>query len=194
MLLLCSRVGISECLECWGSWDTTIKQEHEANEVTLITQRRKVQEKGVVGSLSWADETTLFAVRPTLELFQRHLAVGNWRKPTVKSFKILFGCEQCRCYCLTRSSPQTPSRSVDVIDCGDLRTGSYCLCWFQDKIIPPDPITQNEKKQTLQRLNQVIQYRLVSSELPTQMRRLKIGTPSAVTVFLSACLSHSLCV
>ena len=149
----------------------------------------------MVGSLSWADETALFPVRPTRELFQRHLAVGNWRKPAVKSFKILFGCEQCRRYCLTRPSPRTPSHSVDVIDCGDLRTGSYCLWWFQDKIIPPDPITQNEKKQTLQRLNQVIQYRLVSSELPTQMRRLKIGTPSAVTSFLClpVCPTLSVC-
>jgi mediator of RNA polymerase II transcription subunit 14 len=50
---------------------------------------------------------------------------------------------------------------------------------LQDKIIPPDPITPLEKKQTLQRLNQVIQYRLVSSDLPTQMRRLKIGTQSS---------------
>ena len=41
--------------------------------------------------------------------------------------------------------------------------------------MPPDPITPKEKKETLQRLNQVIQYRLVSYELPTQMRKLKIG-------------------
>lgn len=47
----------------------------------------------------------------------------------------------------------------------------------QDRIIPPDPITPQEKIQTLQRLNEVIQYRLVSNELPKQMRRLKIGWP-----------------
>lgn len=41
--------------------------------------------------------------------------------------------------------------------------------------MPPDPITTSEKKAVLQRLNQVIQYRLVSSELPQHMRKLKIG-------------------
>lgn len=45
----------------------------------------------------------------------------------------------------------------------------------QEKIVPPDPITPSEKKRTLERLNQVIQYRLVSCELPTQMRKLSIG-------------------
>lgn len=46
---------------------------------------------------------------------------------------------------------------------------------LQEKIVPPDPITTGEKKAVLQRLNQVIQYRLVSSELPQHMRKLKIG-------------------
>lgn len=46
---------------------------------------------------------------------------------------------------------------------------------FQDKIVPPDPITPAEKRSTLLRLNQIIQYRLVSSELPPQMRNLTIG-------------------
>lgn len=45
----------------------------------------------------------------------------------------------------------------------------------QDKIVPPDAITPAEKRQTLHRLTQVIQYRLVASDLPQQMRKLKVG-------------------
>lgn len=46
---------------------------------------------------------------------------------------------------------------------------------LQDKIVPPDAITPAEKRQTLQRLTQVIQYRLVVTDLPAQMRKLKVG-------------------
>lgn len=46
---------------------------------------------------------------------------------------------------------------------------------LQDKIVPPDAITPAEKRQTLQRLTQVIQYRLVATDLPPQMRKLKVG-------------------
>ena len=41
--------------------------------------------------------------------------------------------------------------------------------------MPPDPITYSEKQQTLRRLNQIIEHRLVTSELPPLMRKLKIG-------------------
>lgn len=41
--------------------------------------------------------------------------------------------------------------------------------------MPPDPITPNEKRQTLQRLNQVIQHRLVTGKLLHQMRKFKIN-------------------
>ncbi|XP_076466284.1 mediator of RNA polymerase II transcription subunit 14-like isoform X3 [Babylonia areolata] len=61
--------------------------------------------------------------------------------------------------------------AIDVLTTGTYPRLPACI---RDKIIPPDPITIQEKKQTLQRLDQVIQYRLVSSELPPQMRRLKI--------------------
>lgn len=43
-----------------------------------------------------------------------------------------------------------------------------------ERIIPPDPITASEKRQTLLRLNQVIQHRLVTGNLPAQMRKFKI--------------------
>lgn len=57
-----------------------------------------------------------------------------------------------------------------------LTTGTYgrlpsCI---KEKIVPPDPITAVEKAQTLQRLNQVIQYRLVTGNLIQQMRKFKI--------------------
>ncbi|XP_031550485.1 mediator of RNA polymerase II transcription subunit 14-like [Actinia tenebrosa] len=61
--------------------------------------------------------------------------------------------------------------AVDV-----LTTGTYCrlpTC-IRDKIVPPDPITTSEKTMTLQRLNQVIQHRLVISEIPPQMTNIKI--------------------
>lgn len=45
---------------------------------------------------------------------------------------------------------------------------------FSEKIVPPDPITAVEKRQTLSRLNQVIQHRLVTGHLLPQMRKFKI--------------------
>ncbi|XP_018328535.1 mediator of RNA polymerase II transcription subunit 14 isoform X2 [Agrilus planipennis] len=57
-----------------------------------------------------------------------------------------------------------------------LTTGTYgrlpsCI---RDRIVPPDPITNAEKRATLLRLNQVIQHRLVTGNLLPQMRNLKI--------------------
>jgi len=46
----------------------------------------------------------------------------------------------------------------------------------QERIVPPDPITPAEKRSTLQRLNQVIQHRLVTGNLLPQMRNLKVNT------------------
>lgn len=48
-------------------------------------------------------------------------------------------------------------------------------CYFQDKIVPPDPITAVEKTKTLQKLNQVIQHRLVTAKLPPEMGNMVIG-------------------
>ena len=58
-----------------------------------------------------------------------------------------------------------------------LTTGAYsrlprCLT---ERIIPPAPITQAEKRTTLLRLNQVIENRLVTSHIPTQMRNLTVA-------------------
>jgi hypothetical protein len=45
---------------------------------------------------------------------------------------------------------------------------------LKDNIIPPDPITSDEKKTTLSRLNQIIQHRLVTTTLPPQMSDFKV--------------------
>ncbi|CAG7734428.1 unnamed protein product [Allacma fusca] len=57
-----------------------------------------------------------------------------------------------------------------------LTTGTYnrLPTGIRERIVPPDPITASEKKSTLIKLNQVIQHRLVTTELPAQMRNLKI--------------------
>ncbi|KAJ3641160.1 hypothetical protein Zmor_027677 [Zophobas morio] len=57
-----------------------------------------------------------------------------------------------------------------------LTTGTYgrLPACIREKIVPPDPITNNEKRTTLLRLNQVIQHRLVTGNLLPQMKNLKI--------------------
>ena len=45
----------------------------------------------------------------------------------------------------------------------------------REKIVPPDPISQNEKASVLQRLNQIIQHRLVTSKMPSQLSNLSIS-------------------
>ncbi|XP_003426298.1 mediator of RNA polymerase II transcription subunit 14 [Nasonia vitripennis] len=57
-----------------------------------------------------------------------------------------------------------------------LTTGSYnrLPACIREKIVPPDPITLSEKRSTLQRLNQVIQHRLVTGNLMPQMKDLEI--------------------
>ena len=52
---------------------------------------------------------------------------------------------------------------------------------FQDRIVPPDPITPQEKYQTLTRLDQIIQHRLVTNDLPPKMRKLRISELNGCT-------------
>ncbi|XP_028968942.1 mediator of RNA polymerase II transcription subunit 14 [Galendromus occidentalis] len=57
-----------------------------------------------------------------------------------------------------------------------LTTGTYSrlpTC-IRDRVVPPDPISAGSKKTTLERLDHIIQYRLVSAELPTRMSSLEI--------------------
>ncbi|GFO03550.1 mediator of RNA polymerase ii transcription subunit 14 [Plakobranchus ocellatus] len=130
-----------------------------------------------------------FASR-TRQLFVRLLAVVKWANSASKVDKCMDICnflEQQSMYFVetadqlhkmakeTLASARLPSFSlpcaVDVLTTGTYPRLPTCI---REKIIPPDPITPQEKAQTLQRLNEVIQYRLVSNELPKQMRRLKI--------------------
>lgn len=61
--------------------------------------------------------------------------------------------------------------AVEVLTTGTFARLPACI---REKIVPPDPITNAEKRQTLQRLNQVIQHRLVTGNLLPQMRNLKV--------------------
>merc|ERR1719289_506837 len=58
-----------------------------------------------------------------------------------------------------------------------LTTGNYTRLprCIKEKIIPPPPISLQEKRVTLLKLNQVIEYRLVNSPIPLQMRNLKVA-------------------
>ncbi|XP_064456763.1 mediator of RNA polymerase II transcription subunit 14-like isoform X2 [Ornithodoros turicata] len=61
--------------------------------------------------------------------------------------------------------------AVEVLTLGTYSRLPTCI---RDKIVPPDPITPAERRSTLHRLDQIIQYRLVSSDLPSQMSSLRI--------------------
>lgn len=60
-------------------------------------------------------------------------------------------------------------------------------------IVPPDPITSQEKEQTLARLNQIIEHRVVTGDLPAHLHRPRIGKCCPLTLvdrnhmFVSCC-------
>ncbi|XP_048587940.1 mediator of RNA polymerase II transcription subunit 14 isoform X3 [Nematostella vectensis] len=62
--------------------------------------------------------------------------------------------------------------AVDVLTTGTYQRLPTCI---RDKIVPPDPLSLSEKNKTLQRLNEVIQHRLVLARIPPQMASLKIA-------------------
>lgn len=72
---------------------------------------------------------------------------------------------------------QTRLPSFHILGAAEiLTTGTYSrlpTC-IRDKYVPPDPISAESKRQTLERLDHIIQYRLVSAELPSQMSTLEI--------------------
>ena len=61
--------------------------------------------------------------------------------------------------------------AVEVLTLGTYSRLPTCI---RERIVPPDPISAAEKSLTLQRLNQIIRQKLVSSNLPSQMRSPKI--------------------
>ena len=56
----------------------------------------------------------------------------------------------------------------------------FSFSHVKERIVPPDPINAKDKEETLKRLDQIIEYRLVTSELPLHMRNLTIGKVSWV--------------
>lgn len=62
--------------------------------------------------------------------------------------------------------------AVEVLTKGTYNRLPTCI---RERIVPPDPITVQEKKQTLLRLNQVIQHRLVAGKLMPQLRDFKVS-------------------
>ncbi|CAH1798713.1 unnamed protein product [Owenia fusiformis] len=61
--------------------------------------------------------------------------------------------------------------AIDVLTTGSYPRLPNCI---RDKIVPPDGITPKEKRETLLRLNQIIQHRLVTTDMPEQFNQLKI--------------------
>lgn len=62
--------------------------------------------------------------------------------------------------------------AIDVMTTGTYKRLPACI---RDRIIPSSPFTVQEKKQTLLRLNQIIQHRLVNGNLLPQMRNFKVS-------------------
>lgn len=56
---------------------------------------------------------------------------------------------------------------------------------IRQRILPPEPITPLERKQTLTRLEQIIQHRLVTSELPPQMRTSRVSKEDKSFLFVT---------
>ncbi|XP_063699988.1 mediator of RNA polymerase II transcription subunit 14 [Culicoides brevitarsis] len=61
--------------------------------------------------------------------------------------------------------------AIEVLTTGTYNKLPACI---KEKIVPADPITASEEKVTLNRLDQVIQHRLVTGNLIPQMRKFKV--------------------
>jgi mediator of RNA polymerase II transcription subunit 14 len=154
---------------------------HELVVLTELLPRKSDMERKI--------EIVTFANR-TRQLFVRLLALVKWAGSASKVEKcstiVSFLDKQSMLFTETADilakmsreslvqarlpSFQLPS-AVEVLTSGTYTRLPACI---RDKIVPPDPITGEEKKVTLLRLNHIIQQRLVSSQLPKQMRNLRI--------------------
>ena len=61
--------------------------------------------------------------------------------------------------------------AVEVMTLGTYSRLPSCI---RDRLVPPEPISNSDKRAALLQLNHIIQQRLVTSELPLQMRNIKI--------------------
>ncbi|KAK3931598.1 Mediator of RNA polymerase II transcription subunit 14 [Frankliniella fusca] len=130
-----------------------------------------------------------FAAR-TRQLFVRLLALVKWASSVSKVDKsahiMAFLEKQSLLFVDTADMLARMSRETLVNACLPdfhipaaveiLTTGTYgrlpqCI---RDRIVPPEPITSTEKENTLLRLNQVIQHRLVTSNVLPQMKNVTI--------------------
>lgn len=134
-------------------------------------------------------EIMLFANR-NRQLFTRLLALVKWASSASKVDK----CSQIKSFldkqsmwfietadALARLSRETlvharlPSfqllPAVEVFTTGTYSRLPNCI---RDRLVPPEPIANTEKLAALQRLNHIIQQRLIVTELPLQMRNIKI--------------------
>lgn len=126
----------------------------------------------------------------TRMLFIRLLALVKWASSASKVDK----CASIMAFChrsaaifmdtadaMARMSRETLVRAtlpnfhlpaaVEILTTGTYTRIPRCI---RDRIVPLEPITAAEKRSTLLRLNQVIEHRIVTSDLPLQMRNLKI--------------------
>ncbi|XP_014680674.1 PREDICTED: mediator of RNA polymerase II transcription subunit 14-like [Priapulus caudatus] len=126
----------------------------------------------------------------TRQLFIRLLALVKWANSAAKVYRcsdiMMFLDQQAMLFTDTADmlaqiareklvNARLPNFSlplaVDVLTTGTFPRLPACI---RDRIVPPDPITETEKQSTLQSLDNIIQYRLVTSSLPPQMRNLTI--------------------
>ncbi|XP_060079924.1 mediator of RNA polymerase II transcription subunit 14-like [Ylistrum balloti] len=134
-------------------------------------------------------EIVQFATR-TRQLFIRLLALVKWASSATKVDKCSEICnllEQQSMWFVdtadmlakmareTLVNARLPNFSIpcaiDVLTLGTYPRLPTCI---REKIVPEDSITPAEKRLTLSKLTQVIQYRLVSTDLPQQMRKLRV--------------------
>ncbi|MFT7799734.1 mediator of RNA polymerase II transcription subunit 14-like [Arapaima gigas] len=155
------------------------------HEITLLTEllpRKTDMERKI--------EIVQFASR-TRQLFVRLLALVKWASNAGKVEKcamissfldqqtFLFVDTADRLAALARDAlvhARLPSFAIPfAIDV--LTTGSYprLPACIRDKIVPPDPITKQEKQTTLNQLNQILRHRLVTTDLPPQLANLTVA-------------------
>eukprot|EP00058_Branchiostoma_floridae_P007849 XP_002593337.1 hypothetical protein BRAFLDRAFT_277116 [Branchiostoma floridae] len=126
----------------------------------------------------------------TRQLFVRLLALVKWANSAAKVDKcamisafldqqaMIFVDTADMLYRMVRELVHARLPSFNIPHAVDvLTTGTYprlpkCI---RDRIVPPDPITPAERKATLLRLNQIIQHRLVTTDLPPQLGNLTIA-------------------
>lgn len=152
------------------------KTYHELTVLAELLPRKSDMERKI--------EITTFT-NTTRQLFVRLLALVKWAASAGKVEKcasiVNFLDKQSMLFIETADMFAMLSRDTLVqarlpsfhIPCAAeiLTTGTYSrlpTC-IRDKIVPPDPISSEDKKSTLERLNRIIQYKLVSAELPSQM-------------------------